>query len=303
MENLEPRGEKMSDEPLPKKTLDILSKKMAFFEEGEGRPIVFLHGNPTSSYLWRKVIAELRGEGRLIAPDMIGMGDSEKLPNPGPDTYSYETHRKYIWGLIDALTRPDEKIVLVIHDWGSAIGFDWASAHPDRVSAIAYMEAILHPLDWSEWDPNLAPVFQGFRSEAGEKMILDENMFVERLLFGFHSQDLSETTKTEYRRPFLKREDRWPTLSWPRQLPISGEPPHIIEIVKKYGKWMSESDMPKLFINADPGALLRGTAREFCRTWKNQTEVTAKGRHFIQEDSGSEIGQHIKQWLQTFSQA
>jgi haloalkane dehalogenase len=293
----------VNDKPLPKKTLDVLGKKMAFFEEGEGRPIVFLHGNPTSSYLWRKVIAELRGQGRLIAPDMIGMGDSEKLPNPGPDTYSYETHRKYIWGAIDALTRPDEKIVLVIHDWGSAIGFDWAAAHPDRVAAIAYMEAILHPLDWSEWDPNLAPVFQGFRSEAGEKMILDENMFVERLLFGFHSQELSEAAKTEYRRPFLKREDRWPTLSWPRQLPISGEPPDIIERVQSYGKWMSESDMPKLFINADPGALLRGTAREFCRKWKNQTEVTVKGRHFIQEDSGSEIGQHIKRWLQTLSQA
>ena len=163
----------MNEQPLPKKTRDILGQKMAYYDHGQGTPIVFLHGNPTSSYLWRDVIPELRGQGRLIAPDMIGMGDSEKLPSPGPDTYNYETHRRYLWGLIDALTRPDEKIVLVIHDWGSAIGFDWASAHPDRVSAIAYMEAILHPLDWSEWDPTLAPVFQGFRSEAGEKMTLD----------------------------------------------------------------------------------------------------------------------------------
>jgi len=253
----------------PKKALDILGRKMAFFEEGEGRPIVFLHGNPTSSYLWRNVIPELRGQGRLIALDMIGMGDSEKLPNPGP-----------------------------------ALGFDWASAHPDRVCGIAYMEAIVHPIpDWTEWDPALAPVFQGFRSEAGEKMILDDNIFVERLLFGSHVRELSEAAKAEYRRPFLRREDRWPTLSWPRQLPIAGEPTHIIELVQKYGKWMSENDIPKLFINAEPGTLLKGRVREFCRTWKNQTEATVQGRHFIQEDSGPEIGRHIKAWLQTFSQS
>ena len=252
----------------PKKALDILGRKMAFFEEGEGRPIVFLHGNPTSSYLWRNVIPELRGQGRLIALDMIGMGDSEKLPNPGP-----------------------------------ALGFDWASAHPDRVCGIAYMEAIVHPIpDWTEWDPALAPVFQGFRSEAGEKMILDDNIFVERLLFGSRVRELSAAAKAEYRRPFLRREDRWPTLSWPRQLPIAGEPTHIIELVQKYGKWMSENDIPKLFINAEPGTLLKGRVREFCRTWKNQTEATVQGRHFIQEDSGPEIGRHIKAWLQTFSQ-
>jgi haloalkane dehalogenase len=252
----------------PKKALDILGRKMAFFEEGEGRPIVFLHGNPTSSYLWRNVIPELRGQGRPIAPDMIGMGDSEKLPTPGP-----------------------------------ALGFDWASAHPDRVCGIAYMEAIVYPIpDWTEWDPALAPVFQGFRSEAGERMILDDNIFVERLLFGSHVRELSEAAKAEYRRPFLRREDRWPSLSWPRQPPIVGEPPHIIELVQKYGKWMSENDIPKLFINAEPGTLLKGRVREFCRTWKNQTEATVQGRHFIQEDSGPEIGRHIKAWLQTFSQ-
>src|SRR5262249_25093767 len=162
LKDREPRGEKMSDKPLPKKTLEVLGKKMAFFDEGDGQPIVFLHGNPTSSYLWRNVIAELRGRGRLIAPDMIGMGASEKLPSPGPDTYSYETHRRYIWGLIDALIRSDEKIVLVVHDWGSALGFEWASAHPDRVRGIAYMEAIVHPIpDWTEWNPAYALMFQG----------------------------------------------------------------------------------------------------------------------------------------------
>jgi haloalkane dehalogenase len=292
----------MSDKPLPKKTLEILGRKMAFHERGQGQPIFFLHGNPTSSYLWRNVIAELEGQGRLIAPDMIGMGDSEKLPNPGPDTYGYDTHRQYLWGLIDALVRPDENIILVVHDWGSALGFDWASAHPDRVRGIAYMEAIAHPIpDWTEWDPAYASIFQGFRSGAGEKMILDDNMFVEGVLFGSNFRELSEPEKAEYRRPFLNRQDRWPTLSWPRQLPIAGEPPHIIEMVKRYGKWMAENDIPKLFINAEPGGLLTGRVREVCRTWKNQSEVTVKGRHFIQEDSGPEIGQLIKAWLQTLS--
>lgn len=293
----------MSDRPLPKKTLEVLGRKMAFFEEGNGQPIVFLHGNPTSSYLWRDTIAELRGHGRLIAPDMVGMGDSEKLPNPGPDTYSYETHRRYIWGLMDALIRPDEKIVLVVHDWGSALGFEWASAHPDRVRGIAYMEAIVHPIpDWTKWNPAYAPMFQGFRSDAGEKMILDDNMFVEQVLFGSNLRSLSDAEKAEYRRPFFGREDRWPTLSWPRQLPIAGEPRRIVELVRKYGKWMSENEIPKLFINAEPGALLIGRVREVCRTWKSQTEVTVKGRHFVQEDSGPEIGRHIKAWLRTFSQ-
>jgi haloalkane dehalogenase len=293
-------GDIMSELPLPKRTLDIHGKRMAFYDDGEGQPIVLLHGNPTSSYLWRDVVAELQGLGRLIAPDMIGMGHSEKLPDPGPDTYSFNTHRQYIWGLIDALIGPAEKIVFVVHDWGSALGFDWACAHPDRVRGIAYMEAIVQPIaDWSDWDPAYVPVFQGFRSDAGERMILDENMFVERVLFGSVIRTMSEAEKAEYRRPFLNREDRWPTLSWPRQLPIAGEPLDIVEMVGRYGKWMSETDIPKLFINAHPGALLTGQVRDFCRTWKNQTEATVQGRHFIQEDSGPEIGRLIRSWLPT----
>lgn len=290
----------MSEQPLPKKTREVLGQTMAYYEEGQGTSIVFLHGNPTSSYLWRDVIGELRGVGRLIAPDLIGMGDSEKLPNPGPETYTFENHSKYLYGLLDELLGPSEKIILVIHDWGSALGFNWAHRNPDRVLGITYMEGIVRPYaDWSEWSERATPIFQGFRSDAGEEMILDKNMFVERVLPGSIIRELSETEKAEYRKPFLKREDRWPTLSWPRQLPIAGEPPYIVELVDTYSKWMAENDIPKLFINAEPGAILTGAAREFCRSWKNQTEATVQGRHFIQEDSGAEIGRHVKAWIET----
>lgn len=289
----------MSEQPLPKKKLNVLGKQMAFYDHGQGTPIVFLHGNPTSSYLWRHTVAELDGVGRLIAPDLIGMGDSEKLPNPGPDTYTFENHRKHLWALLHELVGLSEKIVLVVHDWGSALGFDWAYEHPDRVLGIAYMEGIVRPYaEWSEWSERATPIFQGFRSEAGEEMILDKNLFVERVLLGSIIRQMSEAEKTEYRRPFLQREDRWPTLSWPRQLPIEGEPPHIVQLVETYSKWMAENDIPKLFINADPGAILTGAPREFCRTWRNQTEATVSGLHFIQEDSGAEIGQHVKAWIE-----
>jgi haloalkane dehalogenase len=288
----------MSDAALPKKTANILGKRMAYYDEGQGVPIVFLHGNPTSSYLWRDVIAELHGCGRLIAPDMIGMGESEKLPDPGPTTYTFETHRSYLWSLINELVGPREKIVLVIHDWGSALGFNWAYGHPNQVAGIAYMEAIVSQYPkWDDWSPTAIPLFQGFRSDKGEDMILDQNMFVERVLFGSILRGLSEPEKTEYRKPFLKREDRWPTLSWPRQLPIEGEPPLIVDMVDVYSAWMSDNEIPKLFINGDPGAILHGARREFCRGWKNQDEVTVKGRHFLQEDSGAEIGRSIRSWL------
>lgn len=288
----------MSEQPLPKKTLDILGKRMAFYDHGQGTPIVLLHGNPTSSYLWRNVIEQLDGYGRLIAPDLIGMGDSEKLPNPGPDTYTFGTHRKYLYGLLDALVGPAEKIVLVVHDWGSALGFNWAYEHRERVLGIAYMEGIVRPYaDWSEWSERATPIFQGFRSDAGEELILDKNMFVERVLIGSIIRKMSEAEKAEYRKPFLNREDRWPTLSWPRQLPIGGEPPEIVALVDAYSKWMAENDLPKLFINAEPGAILTGAPREFCRTWKNQTEATVEGLHFIQEDSGPDIGRHVAAWI------
>jgi haloalkane dehalogenase len=288
----------MTETPLAKKTVDVLGARMAYHERGEGAPVLFLHGNPTSSYLWRDVIPELDGLGRLIAPDLIGMGDSAKLPNPGPDTYRFTTHRDYLGGFIDAVIGPTESLVLVVHDWGSALGFDWANRHRSRVRGIAYMEGIVRPVaSWGEWSASATPIFQGFRSDKGETMILERNMFVERVLPGSVLRKLTEAEMTEYRRPFLQAEGRWPTLTWPRQIPIAGEPADVVQISAAYSQWMAENDVPKLFINAEPGAILIGAPRDFCRSWKNQTEVTVPGSHFIQEDSGPAIGRAVAGWI------
>ena len=290
----------MTEQPLTKKTVDVLGRRMAYHERGEGLPILLLHGNPTSSYLWRDVIPELEGLGRLIAPDLIGMGDSAKLPNPASDGYRFTTHREYLDRFIDAVIPPQQSVVLVVHDWGSALGFDWANRHRGRVRGIAYMEAIVRPIaGWDEWSAAATPVFQGFRSDRGETMILDRNLFVERVLPGSILRKLSDAEMTEYRRPFLVREDRWPTLTWPRQIPIAGEPADVVAIVEAYARWMAQNDLPKLFVNADPGAILIGAPREFCRSWKNQTEVTVPGSHFIQEDSGPLIGRTIASWMKS----
>lgn len=282
-----------------KKKVSVHGHQMAYVERGEGRPILFLHGNPTSSFLWRDVMAECEGLGRLIAPDLIGMGDSDKLPEPGPDTYTFATHRKFLDGFVEEMGL-DGNIVLVLHDWGSGLGFDWANRHRDAVAAIAYMEAIVKPLaDWTEFNEQAAPLFQGFRSDKGEDLVLERNLFVERVLPGSILRDLTENEMAEYRRPFPNPADRWPTLSWPRQIPVAGDPADVSQIAQDYSEWMAGNDLPKLFINAEPGAMLVGKPREFCRSWKNQVEVTVKGSHFIQEDSGTEIGRAIRDWLTT----
>lgn len=292
----------MTEQALSKKSVDVLGARMAYHERGEGAPVLFLHGNPTSSYLWRDVIPELEGRGRLIAPDLIGMGDSAKLPDPDPDTYRFTTHRKYLAAFIDAVVGRTQAIVLVVHDWGSALGFDWANHHRDRVRGIAYMEGIVRPVAfWDEWSPSATAIFQGFRSDKGEAMILERNMFVERVLPGSVLRKLTEAEMTEYRRPFLKPEDRWPMLTWPRQIPIAGEPADVVQIVTDYSQWMADSEIPKLFINAEPGAILIGAVRDFCRSWKNQTEVTVSGSHFIQEDSGPQIGRAVADWMKANS--
>jgi haloalkane dehalogenase len=290
----------MTEQPLTKNYVDVLGARMAYHERGEGAPVLLLHGNPTSSYLWRDLLPELKGRGRLIVPDLIGMGDSSKLPNPDNDTYRFITHRNYLGGFIDAVVGSTESIVLVVHDWGSALGFDWANHHRDRIRGIAYMEAIVRPVaGWEEWSPAATPIFQGFRSDKGEAMILDRNMFVERVLPGSVLRKLTEAEMAEYRRPFSRREDRWPTLTWPRQIPIAGEPADVVQIAADYSSWMAENDLPKLFVNAEPGAILIGAVREFCRAWKNQTEVTVPGSHFIQEDSGPAIGRAVSEWMQS----
>ena len=275
----------------------VNGKRMAYVDVGEGPAIVFQHGNPTSSFLWRNVMPHCEGLGRLIACDLIGMGDSEKLDQSGADRYTYAEQRDYLYALWEQIGIGCD-VVLVIHDWGSALGFDWAEQHRDRVQGIAYMEGIVQPLTWATWPDDARKVFQGFRSDAGEAMVLEKNVFVERVLPNAVIREMTGEEMTEYRRPFLNAgEDRRPTLTWPRQIPIDGEPEDVVATVKRYGAWLSESDVAKLFINADPGSILTGPQRDFCRTWPNQTEVTVKGTHFIQEDSPNEIGRAIADFV------
>lgn len=270
---------------------------MAYHEVGEGEPVVFLHGNPTSSYLWRNVIPHLSNQARCIAPDLVGQGDSDKLDDPDKASYRFVEHRQHLDGLLDQLDLGD-RITLVVHDWGSGLGFDWANRHRDRIAGIAYMEAIVAPFSWSDFRDQVRGAFRGLRSEAGEAMILEQNMFVEAMLPRSILRTLNQEEMTEYRRPFADiGESRRPSLTWPRELPIEGEPADTTAIVEAYGEWLSTSDVPKLFINAEPGAILTGAQRDFCRTWPNQAEVTVPGVHYLQEDSPHEIGEAIASWI------
>lgn len=288
-----------SEQNYPKKTIRVLGYNMAYVEQGEGDPIVLLHGNPTSSYLWRNVIAHLKPLGRCIAPDLIGMGDSGKLENSGPQSYRFVEHRQFLDEFLK-LMDINENAVFVIHDWGSALGFDWASRNPEKVRAIAYMEAIVQPLNWEDWPEKARDIFKALRSPDGEELILKKNAFVEKILPASVLRNLSEAEMAEYRRPFFNPgEDRRPTLTWPREIPIYGEPKDVAEIVNAYGKWLESAPVPKLFINADPGIILTGAQREYCRSWANQQEVTVKGLHFIQEDSPDAIGEAIASFIQT----
>ena len=284
--------------PYKKSFKTINGKSIAFVDVGEGDPIVLLHGNPTSSYLWRNVIPHLEGMGRVIAPDLIGQGDSDKLPaSDGPDRYSFQVAYDYLAGLLDELDA-NQNVTLVIHDWGSALGFYWAQQHGAAVKGIAYMEGIVCPVGWEDWPESARGIFKGFRSDKGEDLILQRNMFVEAVLPSSVIRKLGVKEMEHYRRAFSTPDDRQPTLNWPRQIPIDGEPEHMVKLVDSYGQWMLENtSLPKLFINATPGSILTGKAREFCRTWPNQREVTVAGTHFIQEDSPDEIGSAVAEWL------
>lgn len=283
----------MSGDPLgyEKHHVTINGRRMAYVEAGTGDPIVFLHGNPTSSYLWRNVIPHAEAFGRCIAPDLVGMGDSEPSGSTGPDAYDFFEHRDHLDGLLDALG-VTENAILVLHDWGSGLGFDWANRHRDRVQGIVYMEAFVRPLAWAEWSDGAKDIFAAMRSDAGEAICLEKNVFVERILPSSILRELSEGEMAEYRRPFAEPgERRRPTLSWPRQIPFDGEPAAVHDVMADYAQWLaSDETLPKLFINADPGIVLIGEQREFCRRWPNQQEITVPGLHFIQEDSPGAIG-------------
>lgn len=287
----------ISDQEIEKKTVKVLGKNMAYVEKGEGNPIIFQHGNPTSSYLWRNIIPHLENQGKCIAIDLIGMGDSDKLEDEGDNTYSYHVHKKYFDACLKELGIKDD-ITFVIHDWGSALGFNWAYDNKNSVRGICYMEAIVKTISWDDWPEDGKSIFQGFRSEAGEDLVLKKNLFIEGVLPGAIIRNLSNKEMDVYRKPFLKEIERRPTLDWPRQIPIDNKPEEVCNIVKDYSLWMSINEIPKLFINANPGSILKGEQRDFCRKWKNQEEVTVKGSHFIQEDSPKDIGQAISSWFQ-----
>lgn len=281
-------------DPYTRRRVKALDSEIAYIDVGSGDPIVLLHGNPTSSYLWRNVIPHVESLGRCLTPDLVGMGDSGKNPN---GSYRFVDHARYLdaWFETLGLTK---NVTLVVHDWGSALGFYWAQRHPERVKALVYMEAIVRPLTWDEWPEAATKMFRVFRSPDGEELVLQKNIFVERILPASVLRGLTPEELEVYRRPYLQPgESRRPTLTWPRQIPLAGEPADVVAIVESYAKWLSTSSIPKLFINADPGMILVGVQRELCRTWPNQQEVTVKGLHFVQEDSPSEIGQAIARFL------
>lgn len=287
-----------AQDPYERKRMPVLDSDMAYVDTGSGDPVVFLHGNPTSSYLWRNIIPYSEKTHRCLAPDLIGMGDSGRNP---AGSYRFVDHVRYLdaWFEAVGLTQNvSQKVSLVVHDWGSALGFHWAQRHPDRIQAIVYMEAIVQPLTWDAWPDAARKIFQAMRSPAGEEIVLQKNTFVGRILPASVLRGLTEEEMAVYKRPYLEPgESRRPTLTWPRQIPIEGEPADVTAIVDQYAKWLAISDIPKLFVNADPGTILIGPQREFCRTWLNQKEITVTGSHFIQEDSPVEIGQAIAAFL------
>ena len=278
-----------ANDPYERRHAAVLDTEIAYVDTGAGDPVVFLHGNPTSSYLWRNVIPEVEPHARCLAPDLVGMGDS----GPAPDgSYRFADHARYIDAWFDALL-PTQSVTLVGHDWGSVLGFYWARRHPERVRGLAYMEAIVRPMSWEEWPEDARGIFRGMRSEKGEDLVLQRNVFVERILPSSVLRGLTEEEMDVYRRPYITEESRSPTLAWPRELPIDGEPEEVVRIVDDYSGWLKESDAPKLFVNAEPGSILTGAQREFCRSWKNQDEVTVRGAHFLQEDSPRQIGEAV----------
>ena len=284
-----------------KKFIKVRGKRIAYVEIGDGDPIIFQHGNPTSSYLWRNVMPHLAKQGRCIAVDLIGMGDSDKLDNPNADSYQYLEHRDFLFAAWKLLGIRD-RVTFVVHDWGSALGFDWARQNEEAMLGIAYMEAIVMPINWDDWPEAATGIFKGFRSDAGEKMVLEDNLFIERVLAGSIIREMNDQEMNVYRKPFINAgEDRRPTLTWPRQIPIEGQPTDVHEIVKTYSNWLNASAIDKLFINAEPGAILTGRQRQFCRGFKNQIEVSVPGIHFIQEDSPHEIGKAIANWHRNIS--
>lgn len=285
-----------------KKQIKVNGLNMAYVEEGKGRPIVFLHGNPTSSYIWRNIIPFVSDTARCIAPDLMGMGDSDKLPASGPGSYTFSQHRAFLDEFLEVMGLTED-VILVVHDWGSALGFDWAYRHPDAIRGLAYMEALVKPFNWKDQSPEFTAAFMALRSTQGEKMILEDNLFIEQILPNFILRDLTTEEMNEYRRPYMEPgESRRPTLTWPREIPFDGDPKTTYDIIDTYSSWLQGSKTPKLFVNAEPGVITgMGNTREFCRSFSNQTEITIQGLHYVQEDAGNEIAMALSNWLKELS--
>lgn len=279
-----------------KKRVEVLGKSMAYVDVGEGDPIVFLHGNITSSYMWRNIMPHVESLGRCIAIDNIGQGDSDKLENTGPESYRLVEHQQYIDAAFEAIGI-SENVTIVVHDWGSQLGFTWAKAHESQMKGIAYLQALIADFEWSHWPEEVQALFHRFRSDEGEELVLQQNFFVEKILPAMVIREVTEEEMNEYRRPYRKAgEDRRPTLTWPREIPIEGDPADVLAIIEVNSEWMGRNAIPKLFVNTEPGAVLVGKHREMCRQWPNQTEVTVKGLHYCHEDSPDEIGRAIAEW-------
>jgi haloalkane dehalogenase len=287
-----------AEDPFARSRVRLGEQEMAYVDVGTGDPIVFLHGNPTSSYLWRNVIPHVRHLGRCLAPDLIGMGESSKLPDPARGTYSFATHAGYLAQFLEAV-QATERVTFVLHDWGSALGFDWAARHPAAVRGIAFTEAIVNPMIWADWPRDAKRVFQAMRGPDGERKVLEQNVFVERVLPASVLRGLSAEAHDRYRAPFREPADRWPTLEWPRQIPIEHVPPAVHDVVDRYGQWLAHSDVPKLFVNAEPGSILVGRQRTVVRRWPALTEVTVPAAHFVPEDAPDEIGRALASWIPT----
>ncbi|MCY0854974.1 haloalkane dehalogenase [Cupriavidus sp. D39] len=286
-----------STDEQPKRFCESHGKKMAYVDVGDGKPVVFLHGNPTSSYIWRNVIPHVAPYARCIAPDLIGMGDSEKLEEGGADRYSFVEHRRFLDSFLESVDAAHE-VVMVAQDWGGALAMDWARRHARDIRGIAYMETMVRTRTWDEMDPIVRGTFERLRSSEGEDMVLRDNVFIEKLLPARMLRELTEAEMNVYRRPYLRAgDDRLPTLTFPREIPVDGKPELVARVVSDYSRWMAEADVPKLFINGEPGGVLVGEMRDLCRTWNNQEEVTVRGSHFLQEDSPHEIGIAIAEWL------
>ncbi len=295
-----------SEDPFPRTRVRVQPQgrtplEMAYVDEGEGEAIVFLHGNPTSSYLWRNVIPHVRDLGRCIAPDLVGMGESGKLPDPGPGSCSFFTHQAYLDAFLDAVV-PSGRVTFVLHDWGSALGFAWAQRNRVRTRGIAFTEAIVVPLTWADWPEVARRMFRTLRGPDGVGAALDDNVFVEKVLPAGTVRGLSPEVHDRYRAPFADRESRWPTLEWARQVPLDNVPPPVRDVVARYGQWLRRSEVPKLFLDAEPGLILVGRQRAFVRKWAALTEVTVPGAHVVPEDSPDEVGRALAGWLRTLGQ-